>query len=271
MKQFFYIIFAALFASAVIAAEPTYTLQTVSLGTNNIRAASSTALPILLSTTIQTNPGTQAVFYYATNNATNFVRFTLPATNNLWFTNTFIESNSVVGLGTKTWSVAEAVSFTNTVPYYVTNGISFTYSNGVKIATNAATITTNKQVLATSALVPFTITGTDYTTTTVNSYGQSVIDATKSAAVAVSVSFKLQGAGTSPVGFGYHATIDGATTNTVADTGLFLTANGTNLVQTNVVLNVGALGYLNLMYLTNGNATAVTNLVIKYAQKIAAP
>jgi hypothetical protein len=270
MKQLFTILFAALFASAAFAAEPFYSLQTVSLGTNAIPANTNLALPLTLATTIQTNPGVQAVFYLATNSATNTIKFTVPTTNTLSFTNTFIESNSVVGLGTKMWSVAETVRFTNNVNYYVTNGQSFTYSNGVVVATNAQTITTNKQVLVTSALVPFTITGTDYSTVTNISYGASALDVSKSAKAAVKVSFKLTGSGTSPVTFNYTTTADGSLDN-AAGSSFAIAANGTTTVSTNIDLTVNSLGYLNLTSITNANATAVTNLVLKYGQKIAAP
>ena len=231
-----------------------------------------TALPITVSTSIVTNQGTANVWYFATNSATNFVRFTIPVTNSLYFTNTFVESNYVSGTATKAWSVAEAVSFTNNTAYKVTNAVSYTYSNGVVVATNAARITTNYQVVATSALVPFTITGTDTTKVTNTIYGASAVDVSKGTTLVGSLSFKLMGAGTSPVGFGYYLTADGSTTNTAGgDIDMFVNANGTTTVQTNFSITVGGYGYMNMVYLTNGNASAVTNLVLKLAQKIAAP
>lgn len=270
-----------------VAQVPNYSLQTVALGTNAIPATGNLALPLLLSTVIQTNPGTQAVFYTATNSATNTVKFTLPATNTLSFTNTFVESNSVVGLASKAWTVYEPVSFTNNTPYYITNAayVTFYYSTNYTTnsgivdtwltnkvyVTNAAVIRTNYQVFSTLTPVPFSITGTDYSTVTNKNYGAGALDMRGSATAILKVSFNLAGAGTGPVTFNYLTTTDGSTDNAVGGSSFSLAANGTSTVSTNVALTLGAAGFLNLTSITNANATNVSNLVIKYAQKISAP
>lgn len=268
------ILFVSLIALTASAAEPTFSLQAVSFGTNAIPAGSAITFPLTLATTITTNPGTQNVYKYATNSATNTVKFTIPTTNTLSFTNTFIESNYVVGVSSKTWTVAEAVRFTNNAAYYVTNAayITVTNSSGTNIyTTNSATIRTNYQVIATSAVVPFTITGTDYTTITNVTKGNSAIDVTESQTAAVKIAFNLTGAGTSSVTFYYIPTLDGVVDNAVVSNSIVVIANGTNTVSTNLSLTVGSLGYLNFTMATNANANALTNLSFKYAQKIAAP
>ncbi len=271
MKTIFILIAAALISFT--AAAQSYTLQTVSLGTNAIPANTSISLPLVLSTTTITNPGTTAIFYTNTGYATNTVKFTLPATNTLYFTNSFIESNWVYGVDSKKWTLYETVHATNNALYYVTNKAWFTYSNGVVIATNAATTNSAYQHFDFATPVNFSITGTNFSTLTVTNFGASALDVTKSASAAVSVSFKLVSTNSpqNAVTFSYELNSDGNTLNTSPDLTFSLTSNGTTNVSTNINFTVGPFGFLNLTGITNGNAAALTNLVIKYGQKVQAP
>lgn len=288
MKKIIFAMLALLLAFVAAAQTSSYNLQTnVPLGVSTIAANSRPALPVLLSTTYTTN-GVTAV-YYATNTIVVSNLFTMPATNWLKATNTFVESNSVTGLATNTWTVLETITNRNPTAYYVTNaayvtsyystnfvtngvtGIVDTYRTNLVRVTNSATITTNYQTFIYTKPVSFTIVGTQTDITTNTTYGAAFLDVTKSASAAVYIGFKLMGSGTSPVGIGYYPGVDTVSSNTAGPVELLLTANGTGWVSTNINVSVGPFGYLNLAYLTNGNASIVTNLVLKVAQKQNAP
>jgi hypothetical protein len=94
----------------------------------------------------------------------------------------------------------------------------------------------------------------------------AVIAVTKASDVALQVDSKLQGAGTSAVIFRFAASADGAswTSSYLLVTN---TANGTTLVSSTRNLTLGGIGFLRLESINNANATAVTNLFVRYAYK----
>lgn len=89
---------------------------------------------------------------------------------------------------------------------------------------------------------------------------------TKASNVALQVESKLQGAGTSAVIFRFGASADGVTytSNYLLVTN---TAAGTTLVSSVRDVAVGGIGFLRLESINNANATAVTNLFVRYAFK----
>ena len=269
MKFIFTLIFAALI-SFTAAAQSSYSLQTVALGTNAIPASNNLALPLLLSSVTVTS--TPAITLTGTNISSFTNAFTLPSATNLTVTVTNTAPGTVSGTATNTFYSAITVTNKNPTAYYATNGAYYTYSNGVVIATNATTYKTNYQTFTFSTSVPFTIVGTNYQTYVTNAaYGASVIDVRQSATVAVKVGFKLTGSGTSAVTFSYIPNIDSIYDPLIPIQTISLVANGTNAVATNVSITAGPLGYLIFNGITNGNASGVTNLFFKYAQKVNSP
>lgn len=94
----------------------------------------------------------------------------------------------------------------------------------------------------------------------------STVMASKAVEMAIQVDFKLQGAGTSAVIFRFDESNDGI--SWTGSTRLMTnTAAGATLVSKVQTFTVGAVGFLRLASINNANATAVTNLVIKYGQK----
>ena len=269
MKTIFTLILAALISFTAKAQY--FSLQTVALGTNAIPANGTLTLPLTLSTYTVTNIGIGAYFYLATNSATNIVKFTLPVTNTLSFTNTFIESNSVVGISTKSWTVNEPFSVTNTVASTNITGAYYTYSNGVVTATNAAVTNLVYQTYNMLTPVPFSITGTNSSTVNYTNFGSSAIGALQSSTIGVKVGFRLVSSGTSVVVFNYIPNLDGIIDTNNPVQSFSLVANGTGSVSTNVSITAGPFGFLNFTSITNGNSAAVTNLFIKIAQKVSSP
>lgn len=104
------------------------------------------------------------------------------------------------------------------------------------------------------------------TNTTIGSSNLAVIVATRAIDIAIQPQFKLTGAGTSPVVLKFDESIDNSNW-TVATRSITITPSGTTLVSKMANFTVGAAGYLRLSQIENPNAEAVTNLVIKYAQK----
>lgn len=84
---------------------------------------------------------------------------------------------------------------------------------------------------------------------------------------AISADVKLNGAGTSAVTFIFDRSLDGSNWDTGTTYTLSITANGTNTVTGITNLTVGGVGYLRLKSLGNANASAVTNLTMKYTVK----
>lgn len=257
MKKLFALLLS-LVAFAAAAQTPTYNLSTISLGTNAVPANATLSLPLLVNTVITTNQDTStAVYYSATNSGFKTTNtFTLPSVTNIVVTNTFISSNIIYGCATKTWTDYMYVTNYNPNVYYITNG---------------ANRTTNRQTASFNTPVTFTATGTNCSYTTNLLYGMSAADVSRSASAVLLMSFNLTGAGTSAVTLNYQPVIDGATTNTAAGLSVALAANGTTTVSTNFPLSIGAHGQLKLINVVNGNGTAVTNLVLKVAQKVQSP
>ena len=132
---------------------------------------------------------------------------------------------------------------------------------------------TNYQSFIYSVSVPFKAIGTNYSTTTTNNvYGAEYVDVTKAKNANIFISFNLAGSGTSPLTLVYYPSQ--RSTNGYQDTisqKLAVTANGTSTVATNYLLSVGEYGYLSLAYVTNANASALTNLIIQVSQKVQSP
>lgn len=84
--------------------------------------------------------------------------------------------------------------------------------------------------------------------------------------MAVQPSFKLIGAGTSAVVFKFDESVDGTIWDLAAHT-ISVTASTTNVVTTLAPITLGAIGYLRLTTIENPNATAITNLTLKYVTK----
>ncbi len=84
--------------------------------------------------------------------------------------------------------------------------------------------------------------------------------------VAVQVAANLAGSGTSVVGFKIEHSVDGTNFAQSPHT-LLLTANGTNTVYALTNFSVVGYGWLNVSSITNPNASAVTNIVVRYGDK----
>jgi hypothetical protein len=93
-----------------------------------------------------------------------------------------------------------------------------------------------------------------------------IIPVTRSTDVALQPSFKLTGSGTSAVVFKFDESLDAATWKP-AVISVSVTASGTSTVMALSSSTIDAVGYLRLSSIENPNATAVTNLVLKYATK----
>ena len=106
-----------------------------------------------------------------------------------------------------------------------------------------------------------------YAATSTNAVTDATVNLTKHDLVALEVSFKLTGSGTSAVLFNFHESLDGTAFDDTAVQALSLTAAGTTTVRAVVPVNVGAVGYLGLRSVGNPNASGITNLVIRAATK----
>ena len=180
-----------------------------------------------------------------------------------------------VALGTNAVTANTSLALPCVIGSYVSTNQTFGTNN--LIVTNSLTyfVVTNANGFGTNATRIYTVTNAVVTTTntiaTNSLYGVSSLDTKSSATAALLVSFKLTGSGTSAVALNYQPNIDGVTTNTSPASQISLAANGTTTVSTNVSVTCGAFGWLNLQSITNANASAVTNLVIKFVQKVSAP
>lgn len=254
---------------------PTYNLNPVTIGTNSVAGSSVLTMPVLMTSVTTSVPTVTA---YETNNARVIIStnlFTLPASTNYTVTNTFYGTNYNLGTNLLTWYESETVSNRCPVAYYVTNAawISNYTGFGTNLyTTNAAVITTNNQTFVYETLVTYTNRGNRYDTNTVTSYGSSDMDVSRSATAALLWSFRLRTADASnTVSLYYHIVTDRTTTNNTVPQLLTMTCNGTNTVSTNLSLNVGPFGFVRLVGITNGSAQIVTNMVLKYAQKVSSP
>jgi hypothetical protein len=116
-------------------------------------------------------------------------------------------------------------------------------------------------ILGGTANSPASTDNTTYYTT-----NSTVIPCTKATEIALQLEHKLQGAGTSAVVARFDESVDGITWT--ASTRLMTnTSAGTTLVSKTQTFTVGAVGYIRLASINNSSATAVTNLIVKYAFK----
>jgi len=96
----------------------------------------------------------------------------------------------------------------------------------------------------------------------------SVINCTRYNEVALDLSFKLTGAGTTACTFKFLRSVDGTNYNSVAPIEVAMAPNGTTAVRTNLSVTMGPIGYLKLASITAAtNAQAMTNIVVGYALK----
>lgn len=93
-----------------------------------------------------------------------------------------------------------------------------------------------------------------------------VLSFTRSTYGTVQASYVLTGAGTSAVVFTFDESLDGTTWVPSTRT-LSVTASGTTAVSGLSNYLMGGSGYLRLKSVNNANATAVTNLAIKFSYK----
>jgi hypothetical protein len=84
---------------------------------------------------------------------------------------------------------------------------------------------------------------------------------------AVGADIKLAGAGTAGVLFTFQAGIDGSNWDTAKTFTLRANGNGTSVNTTITNFTVSGYPYLKLVSIANSNATAVTNLTVKYTIK----
>lgn len=101
---------------------------------------------------------------------------------------------------------------------------------------------------------------------TTNSVTVPIITVAKANNAAIQASFKLAGSGTSAVVFTFDESVDASVWKS-ASTTLSVTANGTNSVNNILKLATEGSGYYRLSSVANPNASAITNLVLKYSYK----
>ncbi len=101
--------------------------------------------------------------------------------------------------------------------------------------------------------------------TTTNAVTATVIDASKDEDVALQISYKLSGTGTSTVVFTLAGSLDNSTYATVGT--VSLAANGTNTVALVTNYAVGPIPYLKLTQVANPNANGITSLSVKAGTK----
>lgn len=104
------------------------------------------------------------------------------------------------------------------------------------------------------------------TNTTMAATNLAVIEATRALDIAIQPSFKLTGSGTSPVVLKFDTSIDNSNW-TVASQSITITAAGTATVSKAQNFTLGAVTYMRLSQVENPNASAITNLTIRYVQK----
>lgn len=115
---------------------------------------------------------------------------------------------------------------------------------------------------------PVTLTATNWVpVTSTNSSVNADITINKHDLVALQVAFALQGAGTTACTFAIHESLDGTTYDDTAVQTLSVTPAGSTTVCGVLPISPGAVGYYRLKTIGNPNASAITNLVIKYAFK----
>lgn len=123
------------------------------------------------------------------------------------------------------------------------------------------------EVATMTTSLPSTYSVAAATTNTTISGSNIVVSVTRGANVAIQPIFKLQGAGTSAVVFLFEESVDMATWAAVGSISVSVTASSTNQVTDLSNHSIGALPFLRLAEIRNPNASAITNLSIKYSIK----
>lgn len=117
-----------------------------------------------------------------------------------------------------------------------------------------------KSILGDTANSPASTDNTTFYTTNSTTY------VARGNQLGIQVDFKLQGAGSSAVVFRFDSSLDGI--NWTASSILMTnTASATTLVTKTQTFDVGGVPYFRLTSINNGNATAVTNLAVKFVSK----
>lgn len=102
--------------------------------------------------------------------------------------------------------------------------------------------------------------------TTTNSSLAIVMPVPKSSFIGIQPSFKLTGSGTTAVVFSFDESIDNSVWTSGTQT-LSITPAGTTVVTGIKNFSANGVGFLRLSSIANANATAITNLVVKFATK----
>lgn len=108
--------------------------------------------------------------------------------------------------------------------------------------------------------------------TAYNASSNAIIDCTRSQVISIQVSVKSDGANTANTGYEFARSLDRSNWDTTQKITLFVPNNGTTASTCCTNINVGGVGYLKLISITNAAASAVnTNILIQYSIKKQAP
>jgi hypothetical protein len=119
-----------------------------------------------------------------------------------------------------------------------------------------------------ASLFPGTTNDIVQANTLTNYATQPRIDVPRSEYVTLEASFKLvSGSATTNIVFNFVRSLDGTTNETVTAFTWGVPANGTTRVQVMTNILVGAVPYIFLKGVTNGNDAALTNLQVRYGFK----
>lgn len=102
-------------------------------------------------------------------------------------------------------------------------------------------------------------------TTTNTSIGSAVIDASRVKDVALQITCKLQGSGTTAIPFVVQRSVDGSNWADAFTISITPAGTATKTVLTNI--NTQAIPYWRIYSIQNDNASAITNLVAVYTLK----
>jgi hypothetical protein len=275
MKKLFSILVLCLLA--FIAPAQIYHVQTFDIGTNVIGSNANLALPLNLGQQIITNAlqasvtntiivtnqsivWSQGAASYTTNIYTNgiivYTNTLTSYTNQGWTTNIVKTTNTVVAP-----SIIDNPNIANT---YTTNSVTVTNQVSTFVVTNSsgAGYTTNIPLVSTNITLTL---NSAYSTNQL--YGASLFDVKRATTAAIQLQFQLTGTGTGNVTLNLAKSLAATIADTIGTTNIAVAANGTNLVQYTAELNAGNAGWFIASGITNANASAVTNLLIRYAQK----
>jgi hypothetical protein len=277
MKKFISL-FAVLLLAVVSASAQIYNSTVFNVGTNAVPANYALSLPLPLGTQIITNaltgystnttiitnsaiawsygsPTTNTTIF--TNGATIYTNSVINYTNQSWVTNLTYVTNTVVtptlidNLNIPNTYTTNTVTVTNTTTYFVV-----TNANGLGYSTNISVLATNTTLSLNSAFATNTL------------YGSYLMDVTRASSANITASFKLTGAGTSPIWLVFSNATAIGLPDTSGNYSIPITANGANTVTFTTNINNNNYGWLQWGQIINSNAVPVTNLSIRVVQKV---